>query len=710
MNDYEFWNELGKIFNAVVAYQEKAVEFNNRFINPWIRLGNVFDKQDRNQESIRAYEKALELDPANAQNWYELGNLYFREKNYEKAVDAYNKAIEFAPQSGWAYNNLALTLVSQGKYVEALPLYQKGVDLIDDDKDKAMVWNRIGNVYRKLNEYDLAVQSFHRADELDAENAGFRDELDDVPESVVPVQSNADQDLEQASTENPNPIQLILSESQTEEKALADAGNLLDITASSDANEMELSSSEEVTQVVEQLDATASSDANETELSSSEEVTQVTQQLDVTASSDANEAELSSSEEVTQVVQQCDITASSDANEADSSSSEEVMQVVQQTEEDYQSRQQPNRFLQQQYRQRKNRFFQQRSYVRATVVASPEANNLPDDAALSDANPTQVSSLEDISQSVEQVIVEPAIVPNENTGDKNALEIAAQPDNGDATQNPLSADQPNEELVGDQQTTTVLIQDSNETFTELPEIVTITTTDTTNVVITSEEVDDLEIAKPQANENVVDESSIVKVELDVEDEAESTESNVAEQSAYEVFLKENSDLVAKPEGESEDAMPEALQEPAAFVDSSGELQIEMDTKNAHVWNELGNIYFNTGTYDDAIVAYSKAIQLDRCFAWPYSNLALTYVQKGRFTEAILLYQRSIELFISEKDKAISWNRLGNVYRRLNNYDSAIAAYQRADELDPENTTLSLQSRFSLLGNYPVDQQSSYVAG
>jgi tetratricopeptide (TPR) repeat protein len=91
-------------------------------------------------------------------------------------------------------------------------------------------------------------------------------------------------------------------------------------------------------------------------------------------------------------------------------------------------------------------------------------------------------------------------------------------------------------------------------------------------------------------------------------------------------------------------------------------------------------------------------------------LALTYVQKGRFTEAILLYQRSIELFTSEKDKAISWNRLGNVYRRLNNYDSAIAAYQRADELDPENTTLSLQSRFSLLGNYPVEQQSSYVSG
>lgn len=149
-------------------------------------------------------------------------------------------------------------------------------------------------------------------------------------------------------------------------------------------------------------------------------------------------------------------------------------------------------------------------------------------------------------------------------------------------------------------------------------------------------------------------------------------------------------------------------EPVAQLDASGDLQIEMDTKNAHVWNELGNVYFNTSAYDDSIVAYSKAIELDRWFAWPYSNLALAYVQKHRFVEAILLYQRSIELFTGDKDKAISWNRLGNVYRRLNDYENAIAAYQRADALDPDNSTLSLQSRFSLLGNYAMEQKPSYV--
>ena len=143
------------------------------------------------------------------------------------------------------------------------------------------------------------------------------------------------------------------------------------------------------------------------------------------------------------------------------------------------------------------------------------------------------------------------------------------------------------------------------------------------------------------------------------------------------------------------------------MEVSTDLTIEMDTKNAHVWNELGNVYFNAGSYDDAIAAYSKAIELDTQFAWPYTNLALSYVQKGSLGDAISLYQRGIELFSDEKDKAVAWNRLGNVYRRMNDYEKAIAAYQRADELDPGNTAVTQQSRFSLLGSEKVDQEAGY---
>ncbi len=210
--------------------------------------------------------------------------------------------------------------------------------------------------------------------------------------------------------------------------------------------------------------------------------------------------------------------------------------------------------------------------------------------------------------------------------------------------------------------------------------------------------------------------AIVEAALDqaTESTVEMTEPPAVDQPAYEEYLKDSNDPIHIYQTETGDPALEtdnsqASQQPVAKINSQGELQIEMDTKNAHVWNELGNVYFNTGAFDDAVIAYSKAIELDRWFAWPYSNLALTYVQKGRFVEAILLYQRSIELFKSDKDKAVSWNRLGNVYRRINDYENAIASYQRADELDPDNTTLSLQSRFSLLGNYVMEQKATYVS-
>jgi tetratricopeptide (TPR) repeat protein len=103
-----------------------------------------------------------------------------------------------------------------------------------------------------------------------------------------------------------------------------------------------------------------------------------------------------------------------------------------------------------------------------------------------------------------------------------------------------------------------------------------------------------------------------------------------------------------------------------------------------LWNELGNLYFLSGSYDQAVNAYRRSIQLDSSFGRPYSNLALTYVQQGKFDEAIDLYRHSIELLTEDKEKAVSWNRLGTVYRHLKDYSRAVIAFQEADELDAQN--------------------------
>ncbi|MCX6080068.1 MAG: tetratricopeptide repeat protein [Chloroflexi bacterium] len=104
-------------------------------------------------------------------------------------------------------------------------------------------------------------------------------------------------------------------------------------------------------------------------------------------------------------------------------------------------------------------------------------------------------------------------------------------------------------------------------------------------------------------------------------------------------------------------------------------------QSATVWNELGLILFKVGSYDDAIDAYKKAIELDPGLGFLYSNLGQVCISQGRLDQAIDLFEKSIELLPNKRDKAISWTRLGDIYRQLSQYDEANAAYQLADALN-----------------------------
>lgn len=706
MSNYEFWDELGKIFNAVVAYQEKSIEFNKRFINPWIRVGNVFDKQDRNKEAVNAYKKAIEIDPNNAQNWYELGNIYFRMENFDEAVEAFNKAIELEPGFGWSYCNLGLTLVSQGNYAKAIPLYSRSIDLLEENKDKAMAWNRLGNVYRKLNEYSLAVEAFQKADELDKENAGFRDDLDEVSEGPSLVEGDSETGTEQARMLAINPIEFMAG-SQAEEAS--DAATEASSESETSEPEAEVDAAPQVVQVTADSQPGAEAVAEEPE---ADEDVQPETGPEVENAAVVDEPQIGEVPEIEASTPASNEVAPAEKTSEESAEAAEPVAVEAEMSENAAQT-------------------EEQSVTEAVAEPEPEAE-------IQTEKPAEVEQLA-MQEMISQTIV---------TSDE--------------------ADQSTGEPVSEEQTVTTVLQETVETYTETIEV-NDAAPEATAVVETPEEIpastDVATRPAAQAEEAVpveeinaeeesveqaaeVEEPAVAEVpaedaltartedepeaevdvpSLEVQAEAEGPAAEEVEPSedetieetpdsvhaAYEEFLKDNGEqlnitaMEASQESQTEE--PADPPEPVAKIDESGDVQIEMDAKNAHVWNELGNVYYNTGAFDDAVVAYSKAIDLDRWFAWPYSNLALAYVQKGRFAEAILLYQRSIELFKSEKDKAISWNRLGNVYRRLNDYDNAIAAYQRADELDPDNTTLSLQSRFSLLGSFATERKPSYVS-
>jgi tetratricopeptide (TPR) repeat protein len=621
MNDYKFWDELGNIFNAVLAYQQKTIEFNKRFVTPWIQMGGVFDPQDDHVKAVTARKQAIEIDPQCAGNFVALGDEYFKMNQFDAAADAYSRAIELDPRAGWAHANLALIHASRENVVKAIELYRRSLELIADSKDRAMVWNRLGNAYRKMNDYANAILAFQQADECDADNTGFTDRLDEESINVKVVEDDR--------------VAILPSEMPAESDVIAPENLVETVTETNEAQPVVAEPEAEMNTVV----------------------TQPEKAVERTAFEQTAVEEAMTGEREAEVVAE---------------------QAVEQGA--------------------------------ATEVSTEVVEEFPTDEAVAD-NAFAESAVEEDSAVEEQSRMEetPVTIVNVDAEPVETAEAVVESE-GDVLMEEAGAEQVDEMHIFESTTET--------TITPVPmhdaeSIAASMTVDETEVVVVNQigslavEAAESGIVPELAAEAPVAAAQTEAVEPVAEERVQSAAAEASDEDSNETIIQAIISLVENNGANTDNDLPDFLKEEAQGPISAKpmpevKIQIEPDTQNAHIWNELGNVYFDTGAYEEAIAAYTKSIELDVRFAWPYSNLALAYVQKEKYDEAVLLYQRSIELFQADKDKAITFNRLGNVYRRINDYDNAIASYQRADELDPNNATRSLRSRFSLLGSMNLE--------
>ena len=199
------WNGLGDVYagmgrsdEALKAYH-KAIELNKQYVTPWIRLAVLYTKQERYRDAIRAYQRALALDARNSAIWNELGIIQIKSDALDEAAGAFSKAIELDRGCGWAYSNLAYTYTLQGEYKQTISLLLRSIDLLEADKDKAVSWNRLADVYRLLNDYDNAIAAYQMADQLNLGNRAARQS-----EAIIVEQSTvAKAEAEPAPVEAP---------------------------------------------------------------------------------------------------------------------------------------------------------------------------------------------------------------------------------------------------------------------------------------------------------------------------------------------------------------------------------------------------------------------------------------------------------------------------------------------------------------------------
>ncbi len=124
---------------------------------------------------------------------------------------------------------------------------------------------------------------------------------------------------------------------------------------------------------------------------------------------------------------------------------------------------------------------------------------------------------------------------------------------------------------------------------------------------------------------------------------------------------------------------------------------------ADLFNNLGNINWNLGYYDQAISSYQNAIEIytgltkspdiylnsfgKKGIANSYKGLGTVAYMQGNYNSAINYYQKAIRIF-EELDNtngiAKCYNNIGMVHWKQNNYDRAIEYYKKALVINEKN--------------------------
>ena len=103
--------------------------------------------------------------------------------------------------------------------------------------------------------------------------------------------------------------------------------------------------------------------------------------------------------------------------------------------------------------------------------------------------------------------------------------------------------------------------------------------------------------------------------------------------------------------------------------------------SAEDWFEKGLSLANSKRYEEAIMAYSKVLDIDPRLAGAYYNRGTAWVRKGNHDSAIADYNSALE--IKPRD-AVAYNNRGTAWICKGNHDMAIADFNSALEINPRH--------------------------
>lgn len=113
--------------------------------------------------------------------------------------------------------------------------------------------------------------------------------------------------------------------------------------------------------------------------------------------------------------------------------------------------------------------------------------------------------------------------------------------------------------------------------------------------------------------------------------------------------------------------------------------LRVDERNATAYNRLGILYAKQQAYQDAIECFEIAQSLEPS-ASSLHNVGLIYYETGQYDKAALAFEQAIAI---QGDLAARYVAYAKVQEKLNNNRKMIIALERAVELEPNPQSLTI---------------------
>ncbi len=136
--------------------------------NPWLyfSLGYCYERLDNMKEGIRCYEKALSIQAPYENICERLVDYYLKQYSNTHDKTYIDKAMKYADielkneESGYSLWLTGKVYENGTEFHKAVELYKKGVEL---SKDDYILWQQLGNCYRRMMDYEQAEKCLKRS-------------------------------------------------------------------------------------------------------------------------------------------------------------------------------------------------------------------------------------------------------------------------------------------------------------------------------------------------------------------------------------------------------------------------------------------------------------------------------------------------------------------------------------------------------------------